>query len=574
MASAKHYWKFDEGSGTVFYDEGTGPYLIDGQLDPFYNSVDWFVDTPNVDFANPYSVGSSGITTELAIINFQDELGSLFDFSLLGWFKGTAQGMLIMYPRVAASSGDSWGLNIIDDSIHFSWPSGVGQDSFIEVSSGGFGISTWGHFGVTLENGQFLKFYINGVLDNSVELSDYTPSQSRRMIEAFKDNYVDDLRFFDLVLSEGEIQAIADGAWDGNPFNSMSLYVGGGIPSGTIPLYTYGQDNYSGELTLFLQNDYTAFSGELPLFISSDLHDSIPLYTYGQSSHSGEITLFLQNDYTAFSGELPLFTQGHSSGSSGIPLYINGITTSSSGIPLYLCNKQYNDNIPLYIGGTWPSGNVNLFIEGYESINDNITLYIEGAIPVSGQIPLYIAGHEESNRSLNLYLQGEMPYLSYGFLDLSLTGTSQSGVFGGIPLFLEGTGGLASNLNLYLQASDTDIRRRYLNLFIGGGAHSIDDTVPLFICNTQSGVVDDIPLYIRGFGELSGALPFSSNMNLFIQRNTVVTMPLFLACSTPQSGGFPLLVWGNSNTDADMSLAMPYTAAEKSNSTNLYTHGF
>lgn len=174
-----------------------------------------------------------------------------------------------------------------------------------------------------------------------------------------------------------------------------------------------------------------------------------------------------------------------------------------------------------------------------------------------------------------LFLKVTEPYTDSNSLQLVTHGSSAdtSGVFKGLDLFIQGTSVVTANLNLFLSNYGPEDLSGSLNLFIPGQNYSINNSVPLFISN--SGTDKALTLFIKGSGITDGAYPFSSSMNLFIERNEANAISLFLQGEGEYiSSGITLYSFGAYLASSGIDLVISDVVGISSGTLKLYTHGF
>jgi hypothetical protein len=194
--------------------------------------------------------------------------------------------------------------------------------------------------------------------------------------------------------------------------------------------------------------------------------------------------------------------------------------TSGNTVYAYASN-DFGSNTNWVFGGGAPfSGNMSLFISGGNY----------GMTTIDGQFPLSIGGFN---------------YYATGFFFISVTGGSPASTYANIDLTI--SGGIKGQMT--------------------GG---------LYVSLTNSGVENSLPIYIRGDGITSGAVPVYSVCYLTITNSGVGTgLPISIVGGGSVTGGVPISVGGLSQTTGGIPLIVTSFGGLNSgpNSLKLYSHG-
>jgi hypothetical protein len=135
--------------------------------------------------------------------------------------------------------------------------------------------------------------------------------------------------------------------------------------------------------------------------------------------------------------------------------------------------------------------------------------------------------------------------------------------------------GIFAEFGMFMQGSDSGVSVRNVNLSVAGVASQAIASQPLVAWNSQSGVAEDVTLYIRGSGITDGATPYQTPMNLFLQRPITDVVSLYMqGPGAPESSGVALCVAGATPVVSGMPLSLPQVVGVETGGNFLYTHGF
>lgn len=245
--------------------------------------------------------------------------------------------------------------------------------------------------------------------------------------------------------------------------------------------------------------------------------------------------------------------------------------------------KFPSNNLTLFINGsvdgsTPKSNSLPLYISGYDTSTSGLPLYIAGILTYGSGLPLHIGGISSYTHGLNFFLSCPTKLASPKVLPLTIVGNTPgaSGFYRQLPLYIGGTG-LGHNMNLFLAGSLTDQRNASMNMYIGGVARNITKATPLFVCNTSSGVNNNMPLSITGgVGTVPGisGTPVNRSFNLFIKRWPTNILPLFLCCAAPIHNNVQFHINGAGVANSGVPLVMPKVVGSTTKSTPLFVSGY
>ena len=113
-----------------------------------------------------------------------------------------------------------------------------------------------------------------------------------------------------------------------------------------------------------------------------------------------------------------------------------------------------------------------------------------------------------------------------------------------------------------------------LPLTIGGRGYYASDTILLFLQNIF--LEDNIPLYIQGQGTLTDGYPGSGSLDLFICRNARECIPLYMlgGDQPSESGNIPMHINGSQAYTDSITLVIPSTYSDETDTIPMYIHGF
>ena len=262
---------------------------------------------------------------------------------------------------------------------------------------------------------------------------------------------------------------------------------------------------------------------------------------------------------------LYLFIHGHMPDSTTINLFA-GYGGPSASIPLFLNSAQPVDTepgLPLYLGGFQAISTIgDVITQGYNSSLmilqgygldplSYVPLYVQNIGPASGSLPLFVQNTTvATTTTMNLFMDASPAGTPSLTTDLFVMGTSgDTGYAKYIPLFLEvGASGSdwSSQMNLFTKGIDQGAISSNMNLFTFGGTTQKNNSLPLYLWNSQSGEIAAMPLtcWAGPTGD-PGSYAWTGSMNLFIDRPTDAYAPLFIHGDLPASSSINLFVHGN-----------------------------
>ncbi|HSH01071.1 MAG TPA: LamG-like jellyroll fold domain-containing protein [Anaerolineae bacterium] len=206
------HWSFNEGVGTTAADP------INNFNGTLINDVNWSTNTNFNPFTNPYALQFDGVDDYVEIPD--NPMLDLTTFSLSLWVRADQikNGWQPLVTKEASNGvARNFGLFITPYTlkVHYSIQSAdcVTWNSFDTASS--LTINQWHHIGMTYD-GQVVKIYIDGVLDNSLTLA-ITPCHNNDPIKLGKEisaylpftGAIDELRIYNNVLSSAEMTRLA-----------------------------------------------------------------------------------------------------------------------------------------------------------------------------------------------------------------------------------------------------------------------------------------------------------------------------------------------------------------------------
>lgn len=250
-----------------------------------------------------------------------------------------------------------------------------------------------------------------------------------------------------------------------------------------------GTEQYYGDLTINSINTY--FDNYC---IPGDSNESLDLYLYGGAisfpvnPDDGSVDFYTIGSITV-TNNTNLYTYGHPhSGSGSLDLYINA------------------DQAPMPPVGDPDSTKINLFIEGLDPPNasGNLLLYLwatpSGVSGFSNDMPLYIKSDLDPEHLLPLYLLGEVGEINAAMnLFVGRDPDSVNNLPSGLPLMLQATRGKTEDLDLYIGgAGITDgagWQSSNMNLFMSRDSEAVAGRLSLYL--GQYNVQDDFSLYMN-----------------------------------------------------------------------------
>lgn len=300
-------------------------------------------------------------------------------------------------------------------------------------------------------------------------------------------------------------------------------------------------------------------------------------YIYGNIYYDVYNTnLFVSGAYNTVSGTVGLSMPYPSININQFPLHAHGPQTNSGQFLLYTEGTGSNKILNLTVSGVGlGSGNLNLVL--YNLPNQTLDLFVMGSsLPHSTVFNLFlqhgnIVGIHETSGNINLISNG---------IASNLTSYTNS-----LNLILDAIQPRASSFpfNLFLPNSQTFVEYGLpLNLTINGRPFSIYNSLSLSIA--QSGLFNSKTLHVKGKGftiysdddsDPDGWYPYADSMNLFIRRDEVSTLPLFLRCIDNVSSG--IISWyeqGHLTCNSGINLTISNTIDSGNKTMNIHECGF
>ncbi len=224
------YYDFNEGTGT-FIDNKEGNTAYDGTL---HNMTDAnFLRSGAFEGANN-AAQFDGIDDYITVprhANLEFET----NFSIETWINPDNWNTSSRYEFIGSTQGDGYSLFIVDGSVSFQIYSGSYRSYSADVST----LTGWHHIASTYD-GRYMKIYIDGKLEmnhdlgSSGNLISHTANNSLCLggdvgsdaaaTERFYNGQMDEVRFWDKVLTEQEIQANMCHSLTGNEAGLVAYY--------------------------------------------------------------------------------------------------------------------------------------------------------------------------------------------------------------------------------------------------------------------------------------------------------------------------------------------------------------
>lgn len=370
-------------------------------------------------------------------------------------------------------------------------------------------------------------------------------------------------------------------------------HIGGDVYTANVPQRPYYSKIYPEN------NSWTSWnSGILELEVTSF---NLPYNSGNSKIHTVEVVgnhCMWPNFGQLITNAITLYIQGPVPETSGIDLFIDGIYRDNSGIDLYLEGPGYREaTMPLYIHNPVFSGTntLQLFLLGPQSGENsgNFPLYIQGGEISSGDMfPLFIGGtgiFVPTSGLIDLYLMadtpiGALPLFIEGFgssgndsipLHTFSIGNTSSGLYSDMSLFLNGD--FHASMPLFIGSPASGTYSETLPLYIGAAYSGTENSLELFIKNTNTEIVSGIDLFLKVKDDgLYGSLIANDNMPLYIARDSEGTsywFPLTILGPSGSTNSFDMYVAGATTTNSGMDLYMSGIGNITNNFT-LYEHGY
>ena len=399
-----------------------------------------------------------------------------------------------------------------------------------------------------------LVFYANTVLrintlSYPVLFKTIIPSGSKRVVTVYPDK---------LSLPRNVPTTVDNTSWDAVQ------------PSIDVQYESFGS-GYTGDVKIYSVK--TFFDGwTVPETVTSSLN----LYISGYPRETGNLDLFLYNNYST--EDMDLFLHGHQYISGSLDLALIGGLMSSGLVDLYMSGYPVNDWIPLHTLAGYAQTTFELFEAGHLNSSGDINLYIAGHTPYSGSMNLFTEGIYRETGVLNLHTTAGVATLSNGNIPLSTWSTTNSGVFSHLPLSLN-VDSIPNENVLYLTTNGGG----YLGIGSGNFNLSLYNdnlataSIDCVLVNNYTASSGNITLYIEAPSGTYGAIPTSGNMNLFLNREYEgVSAAITMSISGPvlNSGDVSMYIYGGYPiSSGNINLYLPANGSLTATKP-LYTHGF
>lgn len=139
-------------------------------------------------------------------------------------------------------------------------------------------------------------------------------------------------------------------------------------------------------------------------------------------------------------------------------------------------------------------------------------------------------------------------------------------------LFINGAYENAGILDLFLSCSPTGTVDADLNLYLYGAYNSVAGSLPLYV--GSSGQTNSLNLYTKAPGTNSGYVPNSGSLNLYIHRDTVNTLNLFLKAPEGSPNNWMYLsIPGATASNGSLNLIVPNIEGEVSKILTMFVSG-
>jgi len=265
------YWKFDEAASAAIDSSGHGNHAV------WQDAATNGTAAPNLNFVNLYSLSMDGVDDFARIESPRYSFDKAGSYTWAGWIylDNACSGGYCTIISQSPDGGDGYSLEIENDPNSLGL---YGQGYYYAASN--LSYDRWYHFALTYDNGTVVV-HINGVIqaEDSSDATEFVSYSGEALIGRYSpgDNSqdfngrIDDLRFYNRVLTEPEIVRLAYGNQPETAVGKYSLAdalnVDGDLILATGTLDVNGQDinvaeswyNYGGILDE--ENQAVTFDG-------------------------------------------------------------------------------------------------------------------------------------------------------------------------------------------------------------------------------------------------------------------------------------------------------------------------
>jgi hypothetical protein len=200
------HWKLDETSGTTASDSSSNGN--DGTLTNMDPATDWVPG--QIHGALEFDGG-----TEYVLVPHDASLSMTNQFTVAAWIcKGTTVGYDLALNKGTSGSNQNYWFGTLDDKITFGFYKGGFQEFNFDAN---LQAGTWYHIAATYNiANEMVRVYLNGTeVDNwstnkTLEINSEDLYFGRSQYGEYWDGKLDDVRIYNRVLDQGEIQALYD----------------------------------------------------------------------------------------------------------------------------------------------------------------------------------------------------------------------------------------------------------------------------------------------------------------------------------------------------------------------------
>lgn len=292
-----------------------------------------------------------------------------------------------------------------------------------------------------------------------------------------------------------------------------------------VSMYYIGNNDVNGSGYKDTLKVYSAafISNNWSQIIVSGINKNTTAYIYGQQPMSGNLDLYLANNYVP----------------GNMDLYIASIASGTNSVNLNMECGSIKKDVELYIASAIrESGGLNLKIIGTGGFESSFDLFLKRDVypGVSGIVPMYIysTAHSGVSKGTDLFTRSDGVS---NFAPLVLQGLSKDSNYGAFPITLKANFDTAASVPLLLANSggySTGVQK----IFISGageteGASIKAGSAPLYIGDGRSVYEKILPI------TLVGPSGNTSNLNLYVAGGTFVRkgLDLVIPSSTGKPGG-------------------------------------
>jgi len=195
------YWRMEENTGTTVADSSGN-----GHTATLTNGPTFSTDVP-IAFTNTYSVDFDGVDDYATI---PDTVSNRVtgDMSISCWFKLDTTGVFQGLVNKRDVGGTNWQFMVRDTNVLYIYDGSTVINSTFTLSSG-----QWYHGVVTIESGVETKFYVNGILRDTLGAVTITADDAaieigRLYSGSYINGKIDEAAIFTSVLSAAQVTAI------------------------------------------------------------------------------------------------------------------------------------------------------------------------------------------------------------------------------------------------------------------------------------------------------------------------------------------------------------------------------